>query len=50
MVDLMDISVFQIALHKKLLIIYTKYPIRKNSEIYYARAIFQTDKKQGRTL
>jgi len=28
--DLMNISVFEIALHKKLLIIYLKYPIKKN--------------------
>jgi len=44
--DLMDISVFKIALHKKLLIIYIKYPIIKNRrEIYHARAISQIDGK-----
>jgi len=40
--DLMDISVFKIALHKELLIIYIKYPITKNRcEIYHAKAISQ---------
>jgi len=38
--DLMDISVFKIAVHKDLLIIYVKYPIIKNRcEIYHGRAI-----------
>jgi len=46
MADLIDISFFKIALHKKLLIIYMKYPIIKNRcEIYHARAISQIDGK-----
>jgi len=44
--DLIDISVFKIALHKELLIIYIKYPIiKKRCEIYHARAISQIDWK-----
>jgi len=42
----MDISVFKIALHKELVIIYIKYPrIKNRSEIYNARAISQIDGK-----
>jgi len=44
--DLMNISVFKIALHKKRLIIYIKYPIIKNRcEIFNARSISQSDGK-----
>jgi len=44
--DLMDISVFKIALRNELLIIYIKYPIIKNRcEVYHARAISQIDGK-----
>ncbi len=42
----MDISEFEIALHKKLFIVYIKYPIIKNRcDIYYARAISHNDGK-----
>jgi len=44
--DLMDISVFKIALHKERVIIYINYQIIKNRcEIYHARAISQIDGK-----
>jgi len=42
----MDISVFKFALHKKLSIIYKKYPLIKNKcETYFARAISQAEGK-----
>ncbi len=45
--DLMDISIFKIVLHKKLLIIYIKYHggITNRCEIYYARSISHNDGK-----
>jgi len=44
--DLMDISVFKIALHNEVLKIFINYPIIKNIfEIYHAIAISQIDGK-----